>query len=241
MPPSLTITEWELRSPNSETPILTHEYTLFGNFSRAVFAVRAQRQVYYYIDKYVLCIIFMVLMDLMIFALVTDNSDRMGGTITIFLAFIMFLFAASQSLPHIAYLTRLDKFLGTSLIFVFSSLCAHAFIYVMHEISEWGTELANEIKMSSSKSAEEDEEAPSNASNKIVPIGFNAPQVMQERLSKFGLVKEVLKSRNLMDMFYSLNYFRKLDIVFTIISFVIYFMTLAAILLVPATEASSNY
>ena len=269
LPGGFSVTEWDLRIPNAASLVLTHSYSLFGNYSRAVLAIQIQRQTYYYVQKYVVIIIFMVLLDLLCFALNVDCSDRMMGTVTIFLAFVLFLFSNSQSLPKISYLTRLDQFLGISMIFVFATLCAHAVLYLLYEISLWGEQVSDEIKEAANKlhvnivGSEEvntiAEVTPRNhvvpsslsafatgSSIKIVPITSTGTRVgrsefLDNRLISMGLATIPPLSNSLWEKFNSLNLYRKLDILIVVAAAVTYILFLFAILIQPTATPSTEY
>ena len=135
LPSGFNIPEWNIRSDATSLNVTSNYYAIFqASFSRASVYIHLSRQPDYYINKIVVGVIFLILMNMCIFGLEVDESDRMMGTISIFLALVAYLFVLSGDVPKVAYSTRIDSFMNVSFYFVFFSMAAHCTFYILNEI-----------------------------------------------------------------------------------------------------------
>lgn len=86
----------------------------------AYFKFEAERHVFYYIWKVVVPLLVIVMMSWAIFYIEPDQvAPQLGLAATSILTLIAFLFSLGKIIPPIAYLTKLDFFVYTSLALVF--------------------------------------------------------------------------------------------------------------------------
>lgn len=109
------------------------DYPMDDTYSWLVAAVKLQRSPEYYMFKVVAGSILLVFMGILCFTLSLDTTDRLMGTITVFLALINFMFVTGNSLPKVPYLTRVDAFLSWSFFTVFLMALQHAIGYLYRE------------------------------------------------------------------------------------------------------------
>lgn len=93
-----------------------HEYVL----PIAYFTFKAKRHVFYYIWKVIVPLLVIVMMSWAIFYIEPDQvAPQLGLAATSILTLIAFLFSLGKILPPIAYLTKIDFFVYSSLALVF--------------------------------------------------------------------------------------------------------------------------
>lgn len=86
----------------------------------AIFQFKAKRHVFYYIWKVIIPLLVIVMMSWAIFYIEPDQvAPQLGLAATSILTLIAFLFSLGKILPPIAYLTKIDFFVYTSLGLVF--------------------------------------------------------------------------------------------------------------------------
>lgn len=92
--------EWTMVSTNVSA--LDIYYPNFEQtYSRLALDITWARQSSYYIWKIALGSVLLVIMAIAVFAFQVHEPDRVGSTLTIFLALISFLFVAGTSLPKV--------------------------------------------------------------------------------------------------------------------------------------------
>jgi len=142
-PQGFQVTSWE---PLHNSLIMKDQFypTYNAYYSRFEVDVLMARQPSYYMYKVVSGSVLLVYMCIAIFALEVEEADRMMGTLTVFLALISFVFVASQDLPKVPYLTRIDKFSFLSFLLVAVMMFIHSGQYLFREHEE--EEKENEAK-----------------------------------------------------------------------------------------------
>lgn len=128
LPPGLDITEWrilgtELVMRNTFYPVYQESYNTF------LTRINLKRLPDYYMLKFASGAILLVYMCIAIFMLEVQEADRMMGTLSVFLALISFVFVATQSIPRVAYQTRIDQFFFFSFLMTFIMMFLHAVFY----------------------------------------------------------------------------------------------------------------
>eukprot|EP00762_Andalucia_godoyi_P003736 ANDGO_08587.mRNA.1 Cys-loop ligand-gated ion channel len=157
------------------------DYELFQSaYSRMTFSIKVDRDPQYYLSKFVLGVVVLVMMSILCFALEVDEADRMMGTLTVFLAIISYMFIASQDLPKVAYQTRIDSFMTLSFLTVFSCMFVHACNYLLfyyHEKQDEHAELDLQIAEAEEAQAEAEAAAASDDSKPSSRCSVNLADV----------------------------------------------------------------
>eukprot|EP00762_Andalucia_godoyi_P004845 ANDGO_07284.mRNA.1 Cys-loop ligand-gated ion channel len=144
LPPGFEVQSWTIQGNRAEE--FDYYYTLFqASYSRLRYAIVVKRDPGYYLSKFVIGVVVLVMMGFLCFALEVDEADRMMGSITVFLAIISYLFIASQDLPKVAYSTRIDSFMQLSYLTVFACMAVHAVNYLLFYILEMRDEDARMV------------------------------------------------------------------------------------------------
>eukprot|EP00762_Andalucia_godoyi_P000815 ANDGO_03902.mRNA.1 Cys-loop ligand-gated ion channel len=154
LPPGFEVQSWTIQRNAADE--LDYYYTLFkASYSRLRYAIVVKRDPGYYLSKFVIGVVVLVMMGFLCFALEVDEADRMMGSITVFLAIISYLFIASQDLPKVAYSTRIDSFMQLSYLTVFACMAVHAVNYLVFYTHEKRDEHAEMVlQISEAKNAE---------------------------------------------------------------------------------------
>lgn len=100
------------------------------------FKITAKRYIMYYILKFVIPLLLIVIMSMMVYWIdVGETSTRISVSVTSMLTLIAFRFVIDSVLPKVPYLTRLDIFILASTFLVFASLLITAItaIYVCND------------------------------------------------------------------------------------------------------------
>jgi hypothetical protein len=110
-----------------------------GSHSHADFIVLAKRNYAFYLYKICLINVLTSIWSwVAFFQDANDISSKMAITLTLFLAMVAFLFVANGSLPKVAYLTSLDKFLVANFVFLYLVAFESFFAYILSvDRSKW--------------------------------------------------------------------------------------------------------
>jgi len=132
IPAGFTVQEWDIQTPRGNVQYTDREYPAYGvgvTYSWLKATVNLGRQPEFYLYKIVAGVILVVYMCLFIYSIEVQETDRMMGTISCFLALVSFTFVAGQSLPKVAYQTRIDKFMDFSFLIIFLVYLTHAAMF----------------------------------------------------------------------------------------------------------------
>src|SRR5467141_120168 len=114
--PDWTIEKWELK-PLVYALAPRHQYSGYA------FEFTASRNVQHYILKVILPLVLIVMMSWSVFWIDPNTSNsQISIAVTSMLTLIAYRFAVDSQLPRLPYMTRLDAFIFTSTLLVFSSL-----------------------------------------------------------------------------------------------------------------------
>jgi len=128
VPPAdkFTTQEWNIGEPDCQVlkkVYKAHELGINGKevvLSRISFSLHVSRVVSYYFWKIILVTWLFVVLSWTQFEVdPSDIATRMSILLTLFLTSVAFLFVAGDSLPKISYLTRMDKLMYVSFLFLF--------------------------------------------------------------------------------------------------------------------------
>jgi hypothetical protein len=100
--------------------------TIVSGYSQVAVTITLKRQSGFYLNKIVSITCLIIILGLMLFALAPDAAQRLQGSLTIFLALISMQWVIGQTVPKLAYLTRLDKFMVFNFAFAFILMVTHA-------------------------------------------------------------------------------------------------------------------
>jgi hypothetical protein len=114
--------------------------------SRYDFTISAQRVSGYYVWKVILPLCLIVIMSWCVFWLDPDHhGPNIGLSATSMLTLIAFIFATTNMVPALSYLTRLDRFIVGSTVLVFLALveCITTINLVSRDKRDWAVRLDN--------------------------------------------------------------------------------------------------
>jgi len=112
----LSMAEWQLLGIQSEVRT-SHESTGGASFSQVLFSIGIKRQVGYYLWKILLPVFTLVVLSWIVFWMSSENLSRRASiTSTTLLTVIAYQFIIASSLPHLPYLTVLDRLVLFSFI-----------------------------------------------------------------------------------------------------------------------------
>jgi hypothetical protein len=124
-----TMQEWDVvASITTATDIYYDTWSQY--YSRGRFGLELRRLSGYYVTKIVVGLAFLVLLEMATFAIEPSGSDRITGSITVFLAMVAYLFVVSSDVPKISYNTRLDDYIFLCMVIVTIATIYHAAISV---------------------------------------------------------------------------------------------------------------
>jgi len=128
LPTDLEVTEWDVTGTGLN--IYERDYPVYHDvYASFQVAIDLDRKPQFYMYKIVAGTILLVYMAICLFMLEAESSARIIGALTLFLAIITFEFVAAQSVPKVAYQTKIDLFMDSSFFCVFLTCFAHAFNY----------------------------------------------------------------------------------------------------------------
>jgi len=127
-PNDFSIIEWIIEGPAFLSYI--EYYPVYQQYySILQIDIQLRRDPVYYLYKVVAGSLLLVYMCVFIFSIEVHESDRLMGTLTIFLGLISFVFVSTQDIPKVAYNTRIDVFTAWSYFLVFFMSLSHGVLY----------------------------------------------------------------------------------------------------------------
>ena len=135
------ILEWELLGESWRTFDASSPGVPF-NFSGVAATVIIKRNPSYYVSKIMVGIVFLVVMNWLLFALDVTDSNRGAVPATFFLPIVAYLFLVSSDVPKVAYSTRLDNFITASMVNIFLAFCMFQLLAVVHHAAVRAKEAA---------------------------------------------------------------------------------------------------
>ena len=132
IPEDLILQEWELMNPFIKVRIYSYWREIAKTYhSRFIIGVVVSRIAQFYQTRIVLTLLFLAIMALLTFYLISAASDRLMGTLLIFWVLVQILFLIGDSLPKLSYFTRIDTFLNQAMYLCAFTFFAHSILYLM--------------------------------------------------------------------------------------------------------------
>ena len=119
----LSLPDWNVEEWNAEAfsvPDIINKQRKVGLIG---FSFTARRKTGYYIYKFIIPLILIVVMSWVVFLIdPKEGGTQIGVSMTAMLTLIAYRFAVSADLPKVSYVTRMDEFLLGATVLVFATL-----------------------------------------------------------------------------------------------------------------------
>lgn len=141
--PTIKLDEWEFLHPAAY--VRTYDYwkeISQSNHNRAVIGIAISRVPEFYQTRIMTTLMFIAIMCMLTFYLVSASADRMIGILTIFWVLVQILFLVGDELPKLSYFTRIDTFLNQAMYLTAFVMAAHSFLYIFRH--NWHIIFVNE-------------------------------------------------------------------------------------------------